>query len=764
MAETNGSLATALAQRGFAVFPCHSVKTDGSCSCGTPDCSNVGKHPMTANGCKDATSDPTAVERMFRGQRSSANIGLATGSASGTWVLDVEAAGLPILDQLQQQHGTLPTTISSITGGGGRHLFFRWNGVEVRNRTKIDGKPIDVRGTGGYVVVPPSNHKSGRRYEWINAPGTTPIAEAPSWLTALVTSTSNSTKAAAAANTTGAVDRLATAAGAGEGQRHATALELIGREIGFHTPAAEVERLALRWGASCTPPMDEDELKRIVEDLSARHVAKPQTNLSRIVPGTPAPAAAFADQADEAVLDQPIREPAPWPVLDDDAYHGLAGEIVRMIEPETESDPVAILAGFLVAFGNMIGREPYFVVEGTQHHANLFAVLVGKTSKARKGTSEGRVLQVLRAVDEPWTLQNIKTGCVSGEGLVWHTRDAIFKLEHVKEKGRIVGSEEVLADPGISDKRLFVQESEFVSVLRVCSRETNTLSAVLRTAWDSGNLRTLAKNSPAVATGAHIGLFGHITQEELRQALAEVDGFNGFFNRFLWVAVRRSKLLPDGGRDLDLTGLTERLGQAADQARSVGRMHRDQAATALWRRVYSELADDSAGGLLGAVTGRAEAQVLRLSMVYALLDGTGTISERHLKAALALWRYCRSSAALIFGDLAADPVEAQVLAAITGTPGISRKDLHRVLGGHTKAAVLNAVLARLRDAGKIRVERIETATKPADLWFPCELCELSEQFPKGSTRSDQKPGDSSDNSHCSQQGQENVTEKEIFVL
>lgn len=786
MARSNDSLtaALALAQRGYAVFPCHYVTPDGVCSCGDPSCKNVAKHPMTPNGCKDASSDPAAVERMFRGSRSRANIGLATGPQSGIWVLDVEAAGLPILDQLQREHCMLPTTVSSITGGGGRHEFFKWNGIEIRNKTKIGGKPIDCRGIGGYVVVPPSNHKSWRHYRWEHDPETTLIAEAPAWLVEFVTSrTSTKPTVVSVGTSTSMIETLATAGGVGEGRRHAKALELIGREIGFGTSKPEVLRLALAWGARCTPAMPEAEVERIVEDLTSRHVSKPQADISRITGSKPE--RSFQQQAEaaieEAALDAPIPEPTPWPTLDDAALYGLAGEIVRTIEPETEADPVAILAQLIISFGNMVGREPYFVVEGSRHHANEYAVLVGTTSRGRKGTSEGRVRQILQAVDEPWVLGNIKTGCVSGEGLIWNVRDPIYKLENIKDKGRVVGTEEVLADPGISDKRLFVQEPEFASVLRVCRREQNTLSAVLRSAWDSGILRTLAKNSPATATDAHISIVGHITSEELHQALAEVDGFNGFANRFLWVSVRRSKLLPDGGRDLDLTHHAERLALAAEQARSVGRMYRDQGATALWRRVYAELADDNPGGLLAAVTSRAEAHVLRLSMIYALLDGRGTITERHLLAALALWRYSRSSAAMIFGDVAADPVEQAVLAAITQAPGISRRELHKALGGHTKAAALNEILTRLRNANKIRLETIETATKPAERWFPCEQREHSEQFGTVGTGTCQQQGDCSEcsnnsqhrtdtntpdagdcsnNSHCSQQDQNNGTDQD----
>lgn len=717
------------------------MTADGTCSCGKQDCGNAGKHPMTQNGLKDASSDPATVERLFRGSRSSANIGLATGPASGAWVLDVEAAGLGGLDQWQRQHGTLPTTVSSITGGGGRHLFFRWNGTEVRNRAKIGGKPIDCRGAGGYVVVPPSNHKSGRRYRWEHSPDETPIVEAPAWLLALVV---GSTKPAEPIGTTpaagglsftvaGPVEDLGTAPGADEGQRHSEALRLIGGAIGRGLDACTVAQQAVAWGRRCTPPMDDDEVLRIVSDLSRKQ-------------GTQAAATAAAVEAEvEAV---PLPEPAPWPILDQDAYHGLAGEIVRMIEPETEADPVAILAQLLVSFGNVVGRQDHYVVEGTRHHANLFAVLVGSTARGRKGTSEGRVRQLLREVDPVWTGTNIKTGLVSGEGLIWHVRDPIHKTEQIKKDGKVVGTQEVLADPGIDDKRLLVVEPEFAAVLKVAGRETNTLSPTLRSAWDSGSLRTLAKNSPATATDAHVSIIGHITSEELRRALAEVDGFNGFANRFLWFAVKRSKLLPDGGRDLNLTGHAQRLALAAEQARSVERMHRDEGAAALWRQIYGELADDNAGGLLGAVTSRAEAQVLRLSMVYALLDGDGMIREQHLQAALAVWRYCRSSARLIFGDAGSDPVEDQVLAAIRQAPGLGRRELHRALGNHVKAAVLVRTLARLRDAGRVRVEKTETGGRPAERWFTCEQSEQSEQRQAETPQ----PGLSSHSSLSSQAG------------
>ena len=120
------------------------------------------------------------------------------------------------------------------------------------------------------------------------------------------------------------------------------------------------------------------------------------------------------------------------------------------------------------------------------------------------------------------------SGLSSGEGLIWQARDPIMKSEPVKEKGRVVDYQEVMVDGGVDDKRVFAVEPEFASTLRVMNREGSILSAVIRQAWDTGNLRTLVKNSPAKATGAHISIMGHITRDELRRYLDRTEAGNGF--------------------------------------------------------------------------------------------------------------------------------------------------------------------------------------------------------------------------------------------
>jgi hypothetical protein len=121
----------------------------------------------------------------------------------------------------------------------------------------------------------------------------------------------------------------------------------------------------------------------------------------------------------------------PWPVLDPAALIGLPGDVVAALEPHTEADHVAILIQYLVTVGNSIGRGPYYEVEADRHYLKLFAVLVGDTAKARKGTSYGRVRQIMEIADPTIVNRIHEGGLSSGEGIIWAVRDEIHKREKV---------------------------------------------------------------------------------------------------------------------------------------------------------------------------------------------------------------------------------------------------------------------------------------------------------------------------------------------
>jgi hypothetical protein len=163
--------ALAYAAIGWRVIPLHypiiTANQLPQCSCRSGECSSIGKHPLTVNGLKDASTDE-AVIREWWVQWPSANIGIATGADSGIIVLDVDPrdGGIESLAALMDEIGHLPESVESQTGSGGMHVVFAHPGVTVRNSAGKLGAGLDIRGDGGYIVAPPSLHASGQRYLW----------------------------------------------------------------------------------------------------------------------------------------------------------------------------------------------------------------------------------------------------------------------------------------------------------------------------------------------------------------------------------------------------------------------------------------------------------------------------------------------------------------------------------------------------------------------------------------------------------------------
>ena len=401
-----------------------------------------------------------------------------------------------------------------------------------------------------------------------------------------------------------------------------------------------------------------------------------------------------------------------WPTMDEAAYQGLAREVVEAIKPHSEADPVAILIQFLALAGNTMGRTAYYLVEDDRHHTNLFAVLVGESSKARKGTSLGRVRAIMKVADQGWSDDRLKGGLSSGEGLINEVRD------ERREWNRKEGCEEIV-DPGIADKRLMIVEPEFASALAVMERAGNTLSSHIRRAWDGDKLSTITRNSPLCATGAHISIVGHITIDELRARLTRTEAANGFANRFQFPLVRRSKELPFGGSlDHSVTlKFGEQLREKIASAQTIGRVEMTKAARTQWAAVYSKLSA-AQPGLLGAVVARGEAQVVRLALIYALLDSSGQIDVPHLEAALAVWEYCEASAAFVFGDLLGDPVADEIARALqhAGAQGMTRTAIRDLFGRNRSGDRISAALALLATRGRARMEMRRTSGHPAKVW------------------------------------------------
>jgi Primase C terminal 2 (PriCT-2) len=405
-----------------------------------------------------------------------------------------------------------------------------------------------------------------------------------------------------------------------------------------------------------------------------------------------------------------------WPILGSAATYGLIGDVVKIATSNSEVDPIAVMATLLTWGGAYFGRNPFMKVADSDHHARLFCALVGASSRARKGTSVDPVRRIFRAAERALhacSTLSFPSGCTlkvskgplsSGEGLL----DAIRDKRDDQDQG------------GVDDKRLLCIEGELGAVLRACQRQGNNLSTTLRVAWDGWDLAPLTKHDKVSASDPHICIIGHITRHELSALLSATDVWNGFANRFLWLAVRRAKAvpLPQPMPDTDV----ERLG--SELARVIGLAHSrtggdaqltmSNSAQSYWCDIYGELTQEH-GGILGAVTSRGEAQALRLAMTFALFDGAVRVEQKHVEAGLAFWRYAFDSANFIFSGAELDPMAQKIVEALSAGPK-SQTDIVNLFGRHESKARIHDVLATLQERGRVTMTKHGTSGRPRSVW------------------------------------------------
>ncbi|MGD9975026.1 MAG: hypothetical protein AB7S77_18355 [Desulfatirhabdiaceae bacterium] len=193
-------------------------------------------------------------------------------------------------------------------------------------------------------------------------------------------------------------------------------------------------------------------------------------------------------------------------------------------------------------------------------------------------------------------------------------------LSWVVDKKSKVG-EWVIVHPGVDDKRLFVLTEELASALQAMAREGNTLSSIVRQVFDTGNLEPLTKSVKIKATGAHIGIVGHVTTYELNGLLQDGEIHNGLINRFLWFCARRQKVcpFPKPITDSDIQNFQSGIKEIVNFASKTKEITFSKSSADQWMNIYPVLSE-SRGGYLGAVLERAPALVLRLAMIHSLID------------------------------------------------------------------------------------------------------------------------------------------------
>lgn len=416
----------------------------------------------------------------------------------------------------------------------------------------------------------------------------------------------------------------------------------------------------------------------------------------RVVPAEAAPAEVEAAEAQAAA--EVARARAELPVLDEAVFDCFLGHVVRQVEPTSEADPVAVLASLLCAAGVHLGQGPHVRAGDDPHPLLVWPLIVGRTSAGRKGTSWSTARRVLAAADEDFHRTNIKSGLSSGEGLA-----QCFAITDNTNNGDNDSDSDGGELAEGRDLRLLVMESEWAGVMAKMRREGNSLSAILRAAWEGGDLSTLTVTQ-RVAPSSHVGILAHITPGEFRAKVSAEDMAGGTYNRFLPLAVARSKFLPfSQGADPHLVAqlgaqLADRLAEGA----RIGALGFTGEAAEVWRGLYIEFSTDHHDRpQVEQFVSRAVPNCLRIAAIHAALDGQPAIHPAHLTAAAALVRYSIASARAVFTDTAT-PARLATWITEAGQQGRTKKDITTgFFGGNRKAAEINAMLTQLLDTGHI---------------------------------------------------------------
>ncbi|WP_312283570.1 DUF3987 domain-containing protein [Candidatus Igneacidithiobacillus taiwanensis] len=380
--------------------------------------------------------------------------------------------------------------------------------------------------------------------------------------------------------------------------------------------------------------------------------------------------------AEEAIHDQDDDEKdaiTPPPVPDIAAMlYGIIGEIGKAGAAGREVHPVAVAAAALAWLSAEVGRDIYLPIGDTYHHARLFLLHVGRTARGGKGDSLGLVKRIRSEVartHDGLLGQEHNGGLSTREGITLSIHD-----------GYTLGKQEF---PAITDKRLWIVESEFANVLAQGKRDGNTLLPALRDLWDGISLKPLNKSSRIWVSDPHVSLLGNITPHELRARFEKGEIMGGTLNRLMIIWAERTCLVPfpaqtNDGTVADLAGkvasaLCWAKGEYPNKQNS--RMASiSPAAADLWMSEYKRLrAPHPAGEIIAAATERRAAYAMRIALLFAILDQSLTIEAHHLRAGIAWADYGAESAAYVLAVLDGDSrnreKESKLLEFLGNQPG-----------------------------------------------------------------------------------------------
>lgn len=686
-------------KRGFSVIPLHGPNEPRN---ETPD--KRGKRPpIPWKEYQIKRPSEAAIQEWFD-NGNNYNMGIVTGALSGITIVDFDTSEAV---QLAKDRNFPPTP--TVKTGKGFHAYCRYREGHRNFQKRADLPGIDLRGEGGYAVAPPSIHASGKQYEWMpgRSLGDVELAEVPEWILATATDGKPTLEQLHKPTT---------------GDRNQSLARLTGIWIN-QNPGINLDgviEMGLAWNGGIPSQLPEKEVITTVKSIWQKH------QRDKAIP-TLCPTEESPSEGESEVHN--------WPTLDQAAIpNGIVADFLDLACSNSEADPAAVLATFLVRFGIECGTAPHAMVGDARHTTRSNCVIVGDSSKSRKGTSAGPVKSIFSDLNccrtSPGPLS-------SGEGIIYAVRDEVREWRINKNTS---AGEWVISDPGIEDKRLFVMDEEFANALNATKREGNTLSSIVRCLYDDGNAEPLTKSNRIKTTGAHVGITTHITLFELKKRLTENEQLNGFGNRFLWVCAKRNGIVPfpEPMDDYKKRKLQAVLKERLDRAFVAGRMTFSDEAKNLWASEYPRLSMAHTG-LAGCMVNRAEAHVTRLALVYSLLAGHDRIEFQDLQAAMAFWEYCHQSAFYIFGGAPADRRKLKIIEYLKSRDGQSETKAEirkEVFNNHIPATDLSELFTSMESDGLIECITEPTGGAPRTMIILKHSCAKSSKSVKSPATED----------------------------
>lgn len=626
------------------------------------------------------------------------NFAFLTGENNDFIVIDVDKKhdGLETLEVLKENGFDLFKLSKFIvkSGGGGYHFYFKHDpSLEVKNlATKIG---IDIRANGGIIVGPYSTHENGNIYEIItenkDALDVTELTNLSENFFILLKRLNNEkSEKFILKQDFDNFDNSPFRQNDNifiEGHRNEQVFKYLCKRSSEYANLESFKKFGHFVNQTkCKPPLLKSEIEGIIKNVFQNYRS--------------------SDSIQE---------------ISNEAYIGPLGKFIFDLSNYVEPCKESLLIQSLVVLGNLLNKKFYISISGNKLNTNLFAIILGKTSKARKGTSKRIVETIFRDIWGDELRNRTKRGLSSGEGLIHSLRDPAYGVKENKNGEQIT----VLIDQGIENKNAIYYEEEFSRVLKSSKRDTNNITEVIREAYDSGNLSVLTRNNPLTATNTNVSIIAQSTIEEFKNILKNVDCDNGFYNRFIFCKASRANVIPHTISPIEIDAYHEfkikmlKVKSFIELTNEL-EMEYSKDAMKLWEKYYLETAYSDE--INGNIKGRSEDQLQKVAMIYAISECSETIETRHLLASKAILDYCHQTIDYVFSSNKSEDLrDYKVLKYLKNNYKVSRSKIFKdVFKNKIKGFEMDQIRDRLLEKQFIDI----TQNENTEIWSIFEMSKL----------------------------------------